>query len=701
MGSRWFKKPVFWLIFLIGSSFAFRFSMAWCLKPLPTLFPDEYIYSSLARSLWHGHVAIRGQPFPFRQLLEPLLTAPIWALPNPVIAYHLIQALHSLLVSLTAIPVYVLGRKLALTQPKALLAAGLTLAVPELTYAGYITTEATSYLLFSCAFLCGCCCLAVPRARTQALFILLAGLSIFERMQFVVIPIAFLCAALLFGVLEYKKRWYQILKEQKFVFLFFAMLAIVAAIFDRTSAGSYQYALALHQHLLPAIGWIATNLYEMFWATGIVVLPLAGAGIVLVLVRPSGRLERAFATFAVLLIGGVLIESAYATYGDANIMFGRYLFYLSPLLIIGAFLYMKSELLWLWLPAALSIAGIVTTLRLPFAHYTPNLSESPFLQAVAWLDHQFGVPFITRPYFFPLAAFLSLTFFLAAAANQRRLMTTILAVGAGMIMLSTSVVACLYDYDYARPVALSLYVKGNPNWVKDSVGNRKVTLFAFGPEPFNALVSMFWNPEIRLVAAPTLEVDNFPHLSASISDAGVLRAGGRPIRTPLLIIQDQGLLQLDQARLVAHSAEAYLWVPKKEVQFQSLTIGYYPIPGRGSSKGWLAAKGRIIIWPTANDRKGYLSFTLSGRKPDGDKLQISYPGHSVTISLSHQKERKLHIPVCIGNDKPWVLQFQATGPLRGAAILNNQQLVSVQTTPPRFKSDTHACPFATAGAGIR
>jgi len=183
-----------------------------------------------------------------------------------------------------------------------------------------------------------------------------------------------------------------------------------------------------------------------------------------------------------------------------------------------------------------------------------------------------------------------------------------------MIMLSTSVVACLYDYDYARPVALSLYVNGNPNWVKDSVGNRKVTLFAFGPEPFNALVSMFWNPEIRLVAAPTLEVDNFPHLSASISDAGVLRAGGRPIRTPLLIIQDQGLLQLDQARLVAHSAEAYLWVPKRKCNFSLSRLDITPYRVVALRRDGWQQKGESLFGPLQTTAKDISVFTLSGRK---------------------------------------------------------------------------------------
>src|SRR5690349_5485853 len=48
------------------------------LSPTATYFPDEYIYSRLARSISHGSLTIRGVPAHFPALLEPLLAAPLW-----------------------------------------------------------------------------------------------------------------------------------------------------------------------------------------------------------------------------------------------------------------------------------------------------------------------------------------------------------------------------------------------------------------------------------------------------------------------------------------------------------------------------------------------------------------------------------------------------------------------------------------------
>ena len=79
----------------------------------PTLFPDEYIYTALARSFaTTGKPLIRGHLAHFPALLEPLLAAPLWALAPTPLAYHLVQVENALFMSLGAIPVYLLARRL-------------------------------------------------------------------------------------------------------------------------------------------------------------------------------------------------------------------------------------------------------------------------------------------------------------------------------------------------------------------------------------------------------------------------------------------------------------------------------------------------------------------------------------------------------------------------------------------------------------
>src|SRR5438309_9119226 len=95
----------------------------------PLYFPDEYIYGGLARSLaTSGRLAIRGTAAHFPALLEPLLASPFWLTGNPELAYRLTQGLNAVAMSLAAVPVYLLARRLRLGQGFALACAALAVA---------------------------------------------------------------------------------------------------------------------------------------------------------------------------------------------------------------------------------------------------------------------------------------------------------------------------------------------------------------------------------------------------------------------------------------------------------------------------------------------------------------------------------------------------------------------------------------------
>src|SRR4029077_14252264 len=79
----------------------------------PLYFPDEYIYGSIARSLAQsGKPMIRGSSAHFPAMLEPLLAAPFWLTHDAELAYRLTQAENALAMSLAAVPVYLLVRRL-------------------------------------------------------------------------------------------------------------------------------------------------------------------------------------------------------------------------------------------------------------------------------------------------------------------------------------------------------------------------------------------------------------------------------------------------------------------------------------------------------------------------------------------------------------------------------------------------------------
>src|SRR5262249_5511570 len=112
------------LAVIVGASFVVRTALAW-LRSAPALFPDEYIYSSIGRSIADsGHPSIRGGSAHFPALLQPIVTAPAWLLGDVDVGFRAVQAFGALTMSLAAVPVYLLARRLELSKR-----VGLALAV--------------------------------------------------------------------------------------------------------------------------------------------------------------------------------------------------------------------------------------------------------------------------------------------------------------------------------------------------------------------------------------------------------------------------------------------------------------------------------------------------------------------------------------------------------------------------------------------
>ena len=112
-----------------------RLVLGW-LRATPTFFADEYIYGELGRSLAEsGRPLIRGASASFPALLQPLVTAPAWLFGDVETSFRVIQTLGALAMSLAAVPVFLLARRLGLGTWICLALGALALAVPDLVYA--------------------------------------------------------------------------------------------------------------------------------------------------------------------------------------------------------------------------------------------------------------------------------------------------------------------------------------------------------------------------------------------------------------------------------------------------------------------------------------------------------------------------------------------------------------------------------------
>jgi hypothetical protein len=122
-----------------------RFGGLWIL-------PDEGIYATRATDLWeHGILPLRHGQGGYGLLYPLLIGAP---LSSGTVAqgYSALKLLQALAVSLAAVPVFILGRRL-MADRYALVASVLTVSVPVLLYSGLVMTEVLFYPVAACALL--------------------------------------------------------------------------------------------------------------------------------------------------------------------------------------------------------------------------------------------------------------------------------------------------------------------------------------------------------------------------------------------------------------------------------------------------------------------------------------------------------------------------------------------------------------------
>src|SRR5436190_20870636 len=167
---------------------------------------DELIYSELAKSFAAtGHFLVRDVHHGAYPIVYPLLIAPAWRVFGSVPdAYAAAKPLGSVAMSLTAIPVYFLARRL-LRPGWALFAAGLALAVPSLMYTGTLMTETVFYPVFACVVLVVVRALERPTLWRQGVLLGLCVLAFLTRPQAIVLIPAVACAPLALAWLDRRR----------------------------------------------------------------------------------------------------------------------------------------------------------------------------------------------------------------------------------------------------------------------------------------------------------------------------------------------------------------------------------------------------------------------------------------------------------------------------------------------------------------
>jgi hypothetical protein len=168
----------------------------------PWIAPDEMIYALLGRSLWEtGHLSILGADTGFYSLLYPLLVGLPYGVLGVEDAHRVVQLAQALVLSSTAIPVYLWGRRLM--RPRyALLAAALTLALPGLGFSALVMSEALFLPLVTLALWALALVLERPTAGRQALLAAAIVACCLTRLQALVLVPTLLLAVLAKAALD-------------------------------------------------------------------------------------------------------------------------------------------------------------------------------------------------------------------------------------------------------------------------------------------------------------------------------------------------------------------------------------------------------------------------------------------------------------------------------------------------------------------
>ncbi len=664
---------------IVGLSFAVRAVLAW-LRSTPVYFGDEYLYSSLGRSLAEsGRPLVRGQAANFPALLEPLLTAPAWLVGDVGTAYHLAQMIGALAMSLAAVPVYWLARRLGLKTGVALGIAALSLALPDLIYSSWIVAEPFAYPLALASVAAAVAALERPSKRSQLAFVAFAGLAAFARIQFVVLPACFLGAILLVGLRERRMR--SALREQALPLALFAAPLIVAlAVGPSRVLAYYQGVIHVGLDPLALLKGTGMNLFVLLYASGFVLVPGAILGLVLLLARPRTRGELAFGAMTLLVAAFLLVEAG--LFGALEQAQERYVFYVVPLSALCFGLYASRG--WPWrIYHALIAAGVVTVASaVPLAGYAAadEKAHSALLYGVFRIEQWLGTPG-NGSIAVALAGTVALVVLVACSVRTR------IATPAGIalaVLLSGGFAAAgvIFDQENARSVRHA-FLPADPSWVDHANVGDVALLRNIAGVRGGAYQQLFWNRSVKelLLMPGAPEIDPFRADRVQIADDGSLMVGDRPLTSALLVDEHAVTTVFSGAEKVASAPGYTLYRPVGRPRLALYFLARY-------DDGWMGDRGTINLWPRpgSDHLEGTLVLDLESPAPLGaTTVNFHLPGgRLVHARVAAGGSTTVRLPVC--SDGPWVTGFQSK--MRGFV---GERPVSVKAGVPRFLPGRSGC----------
>jgi hypothetical protein len=328
-----------WVAAIVVLSIVVRYLLARRIVA-PWIMVDELVYSELAKSFaGSGHFLLRGVSTAAYGFVYPALLAPAWAVFHSIPrAYAAAHAINAVVVSLAAIPAYLLARRVC-SMPYALVATVLCMSVPTLLFSGMLMTENAFYPAFLLASLAVVLWLEKPDLPRSAFVVGAFLLAYLTRAQAVAILPALATAPFLVS----GRRTF---KEFKWPFAVGAgvvLLIVVEQVARGKSIfgifGAYEVAGHTTYTVAGVAKWLLWHWEELVLSVGIV--PFVALGLLALTSRGRPRNERAFLAAAVSLSFWVVLEVATFASEQSLRVEERNMFYVAPLFLIALMLWIE------------------------------------------------------------------------------------------------------------------------------------------------------------------------------------------------------------------------------------------------------------------------------------------------------------------------------------------------------------------------
>jgi hypothetical protein len=584
---------------LVVASTAVRFGLSHGVDA-PWIAPDEQLYGLLGRSLVSGDgLTLLGAPVAYYSLLYPLLVGLPFVWANLEDGVRTVQLLQALLMSLTAVPVFLWARPLAGAR-WGLAAAGLTVLIPGLTYSGLLMSEALYYLVATVAVWALARCLARPTLGRQAWLLGALALALATRLQAVGLVGTIVVALGLLAVAE------RSLAPFRRLLVALGVLGVGAVIWTvlRVRAGGVGELLGAYGPLAEAdeysVGDIAQSL---LWQTGAVALVTVGVPLVALGILTWETLKGAERDTGVRALVAAALAYALVTLVVVGAFASRFVEHVTErqLLSVAPPIFVAFAV---WLrrgaprpqPATSIVAFVVaaSALLLPLDRVTAPAAyaDSPSMIPLELLSRH-----LDQSAFEGLYAGVVALLLLAAVLLPRRTVPA-LAVVVALALGAASLVAAREIRDRSQVERARTFAGSPVDWI-DASGEQDVGLLItnqrFWPSTWELL---FWNESIRDVVRlrgsenPGL----VPQEVATIRDDGVLETGsGRVLDVRAVAAPTGTSIVGDEVAAIPPSFEQQgmgLWTVEPPVRVSQRILGLQPNGDLyGGSHAWVVVFG--------------------------------------------------------------------------------------------------------------